>query len=422
MKHIKLPSSFSFKSHDLFTPDAVLSFFDWTVREEEVLLDFSTCQSANYQALALISLYVWHLKLQDCQIHFDLNSTDGSSLMWKRMGASGWSYVLFNNSQNFRSNQFKPLLAIRNQNDFSKAISKAEEFTKGFNVEYEKTLRYVISELLYNTMEHGKCYRRGRTKDLQIPSIIQFTWYQTRNEISFIIADLGIGIKKHLEQTYPTFLDDSQAIIYSLKPQVSGTFGQRDPYVNKNNAGVGLYISSNIIRRLNADMHLISGNGLVHVSPRDVTSKTISAFWPGTIVLVTMRIEDQSSLNLHQMMNEFRQAASKELEKGETKDSENTFRLIVFNFFGRMAENKIEAISFRDKYLIPAVDSGKSIVIDFQEVVSSPHSFLSALLATPIKKLGMGAYKKIKLLNTVSEIRETIDFILDENTEPENPT
>jgi hypothetical protein len=49
-------------------------------------------------------------------------------------------------------------------------------------------------------------------------------------------------------------------------------------------------------------------------------------------------------------------------------------------------------------------------------VISAPHSFLSALLATPIKILGLPAYKKIKIVNAAPEIRETIDYILDENT------
>ncbi|MGV8691542.1 STAS-like domain-containing protein, partial [Pseudomonas aeruginosa] len=66
--------------------------------------------------------------------------------------------------------------------------------------------------------------------------------------------------------------------------------------------------------------------------------------------------------------------------------------------------------------IFPALDEEKQIVIDFEGVISSPHSFLSALLASPIKSIGMNAYKKIKILNATPDIRETIDFILDDNT------
>nr|VFJ91647.1 MAG: protein of unknown function (DUF4325) [Candidatus Kentron sp. LFY] len=54
--------------------------------------------------------------------------------------------------------------------------------------------------------------------------------------------------------------------------------------------------------------------------------------------------------------------------------------------------------------------------MDFSDVKSAPHSFLDALLAAVIRVMGMKAYKKIKIIDAATEIRETIDFILDENT------
>ena len=87
----------------------------------------------------------------------------------------------------------------------------------------------------------------------------------------------------------------------------------------------------------------------------------------------------------------------------------------VYNYFGRHAEVKEDAIKFRDKYLLPAITEGKTLVLDFDLVEAAPHSFLSALIATPINRLGMLAYKKIKVVNALPEIRENIDFILDEN-------
>jgi hypothetical protein len=87
--------------------------------------------------------------------------TTDVALMRKRIGAMGWSQVLNSSSENFRGDRYKPLFAIRNQLDFSRALKKAESYTHGFNIEYEKTLRYVISELLYNTLElqHSKKLR-----------------------------------------------------------------------------------------------------------------------------------------------------------------------------------------------------------------------------------------------------------------------
>lgn len=417
MTIIVIPNNFSFRHRDIYDFNPAISIFDWDLKNTKVLIDFSSCFSANYQALALVTLYVWHLKINNCSIEFKLSENrEGASKMWRLMGAVGWSQVLKDERETFNGNSFKPLIAIRNQQDFSKAISTATEYTKDFNVEYEHTLRHVISELLYNTLEHGKSFFEVNKHQCRLPSIMQFTWYQNHNELHFIIADIGMGIKRHLEQTYPAFQNDSIAILESIKPHVSGTFGLKDPYKNKDNAGVGLYISSNLIRRLNADMYVVSGNGVVHVSPSDITANELANKWPGTFVLVSVKLGRVREFDFHRLMSEFREAAKKELDRQQQKDDDDVFTINIQNFFGRYAENKEAAISYRDKYLLPAISENKSIILDFFQVESAPHSFLSALLATPVKRLGIIAYKKIKIANADVSIRETIDYIFDENT------
>lgn len=414
---LNLPDNFGFKNNQIFDFDLALAFFDWEIKDSNVTINLANCHRANYQALSLVVLYVSHLKTRNCTVYLEPKYGDTDiSVMWRAMGARGWNNVLEDENQNFKANKYKPLIAIRNQHDFSAALAKAEEFTKGFNVEYEKTLRYVISELLYNTLEHGKKFFQSNKIAKRFPSIIQFTWYSRRNEISFVIADCGVGIKKHLEQTYPTFESHEEAIRHSLRPHVSGTFGVSDPYKSKDNAGVGLFLSSNIVRKLHADMHIISGNGLVHISPRDITSKTLKYKWPGTFVLVSIKLNNIAGFNLQRMMSEFREAAVKELSKSESKENQDQLFVSIYNFFGPYAEDKSTAISYRDKYILAAIEGNKNIVIDFDNVVSAPHSFLSALLATPIRRYGMKSYKKFKIVNAAPDIRETIDYILDENT------
>lgn len=416
---ITIPNHFIFRNHGVYIFDEIVGFFDWTITGRQIIIDFTKCVTANYQALSLVVLYCWRLKYQGCRISFQL-SEDGASNIWKRMGATGLFHVSTDEKSNFRHNDFKPLLAIRNTKDFKKAISKSEEYTKGFNVEYQNTFRHVISELLYNTMEHGKSYFSYRGNQLITPSLIQFTWYQKNNEIHFIIADTGMGIKDHLSQTYTGIESDLDAIRMAIKPQVSGTFGGADPYMSKNNAGVGLYISTNIVKKLKADMHIISGNAVLHISPRDVTGHEMDTTWPGTIVLVSIKLDAGVDFAFHAMMQEFRAAAEEELNKGTERENDGKYYLSIDNYFGSFAEDKQSAIKIRDEKILPEVELRKKIVVDFMHVKSAPHSFLSALLATPIKrfqKIGISAYKKISIINATPEIRETIDYIMDENTE-----
>ena len=164
-------------------------------------------------------------------------------------------------------------------------------------------------------------------------------------------------------------------------------------------------------------MHIISGNGVLHISPRDVTGHEMRSPWPGTIVLVSIKLEIGVDFAFHAMMQEFRDAATSELNKGTDRDNDEKYYLSIDNYFGPYAEDKQAAIKIRDEKILLEVTLGKKIVIDFEHVKSAPHSFLSALLATPIKRLGMKAYKRISIINAIPEIRETIDYILDENSD-----
>ncbi len=414
---LKLPGKFRFKDHDIHDFDNFLSFFDWTLHDTPIRIDLTGCLTANYQALSLLVLYAWQLKSQGCRVSFiESNDVTGASAMWRKMGARGLFSVLPVEDQRFKGDRLKPLFAIRNSNDFKLVISAAESYTQEFNVEYSNTLRYVLSELLYNTMEHGRCFGSDNIRGVRIPSIVQFTWYAKRNEIHFIIADIGIGVKNHIEQTYPGQESHEEAIKTAIKPKVSGTFVRNDPYTTKNNAGMGLYISTNIIRRLNADMHVISGDGLLHVSPRDITGRTLKKYWPGTFVLVALKIENDPTFILHKMMQEFRAGAEIEQKLADSIEAEGKLYINISNYFGRHAEEKEAAIRIRDNKLFPAIEAGKVILLDFAGVENSPHSFLSALIASPIKTLGIQAFKRLRIVNAVPEIRETLDFIFDDNT------
>jgi len=417
-KIITLPNHFIFKNHGILVFDPVFNFFDWEITDTQVTIDFTKCVTANYQAVSLVVLYSLRLRNQGCRISYELAEGDsGASAMWRKMGASGLFNVSTDEKTFFKHNEYKPLIAIRNTADFKRAVSRVEEFAEGFNVEYLNTLRHVISELLYNTREHGVSHFTYAGEQIITPSIIQFTWYQMRDEIHFIVADIGVGIKTHLSQTYKGLESDIEAIRLAIKPQVSGTFGVSNPYESKDNAGVGLYISTNIVKRLKADMHIISGDGVLHISPRDITDSVIQNPWPGTVVLVSVKLSREADFQFHSMMQEFRESARIEIKKKDMSEADKIFYLNIENYFGQYAEDKQAAIKIRHERILPALEQNKVVVVDFDRVQSAPHSFLSALLATPIMRVGIKSFKRIKIINAIPEIRETLDYIFDENTE-----
>lgn len=134
--------------------------------------------------------------------------------------------------------------------------------------------------------------------------------------------------------------------------------------------------------------------------------------WKGTFVYVKIKLGLIDDLNLQKMLSEI----TKSIPKADKPTEQNSLYISVRNYFGKYAEDKELAKKNRDKYILPALEENKTLTIDFEEIVSAPHSLLNAMLATPIERLGLAAYKKIKIINAAPEIRETLDFIFDDNT------
>jgi hypothetical protein len=262
-RRLFLPPEFNFVEHGAIDFDKALRFFDWSVEAGEVVdIDLRTSRVANFTAMSLLILYAWHLSTRDCKVQVITDSgpsRSGASAAWDALGASTWAELLTRPTENFQPRRSKPLMALRDFADSKKAIQKVQDYTRPFNVEYKNLLTYVLSELVSNALEHGSrtFVREGRP--LRFPSLVQFSWYSRRDELQFLVADLGIGVKSHLEKAYPKFPTHADALRYSIRPQVSGTFGPSNMYGAKNNAGMGLYISSSILQRIHADMYLVSG-------------------------------------------------------------------------------------------------------------------------------------------------------------------
>ncbi len=400
---IQIIEPFDFDKFNSDEFDRILSLFDWSLKNRNVEFHFVEGNFSNVYPSLLLT-YWTYLIGNECRLKIFFSTDNFISWENYRTSRENWESLL-NSTKDWSKDIMRPLFIV-NSNDREKALEFGKKYAESLDIEYEKTLRYILNEILYNTIEHG---RNGH----DIPSLLEFFWDEESDELAFIVADVGVGIRKHLRQTYPNLANDVEAILYAIKPQVSGTFGKAQTgYETINNAGVGLYFSSNIVQRLNADMFIVSGNGFVHISPNEVISQELNHQWKGTFVYVKMKLGLIRNLNLQKMISEITKAIPKDDKNTET----DNLYISVRNYFGRYAEDKDLAKNIRDKYLLPALAENQTITIDFEEIVSAPHSLLNAMLATPIERLGLSAYKKIKIINAAPEIRETLDFIFDDNT------
>jgi hypothetical protein len=400
---IQIPEDFSFGNFRVEDFERVLSFFEWSFKYKKQLFSFEKATINSNQTQTLLYLYYTYLDKKEIDVKLLFNSNQTEKWLGI-LSDNKWEQLL--SSKNYFDEYSEFPLTINSSNDREKALEFGKKYTENLNLEYNKTFRYFLNEILYNTLEHGK-------NEQNIPSLLQFILNDKTNELFFIVADIGIGIRHHLRQTYPNLSTDSQAILHAIKPQISGTFGRPNTgYETKNNAGVGLYFSSKIVQKLKGDMFIVSGSGFVHISPNEIIAKELDNQWKGTFVYVKIKLGLIKELNFQKMLAEI----TKSIPKTEKVTEENNLYISVRNYFGKYAEDKDLAKKIRDKYILPALAENKTLTIDFEEIISAPHSLLNAMLATPIERLGLAAYKKIKIINASPDIRETLDFIFDDNT------
>ena len=253
--------------------DYVLAFFDWSLHDVAVQIDLSTCENTNFQALALLIQYAWHLSCRGCRVTFKYGlSSSTLTKMMHAIGAGDWHEILLADGRDFGYGASKTF-ALPRRADVQNTINRARQAIGTYKVGFPDYLSYIISELLYNATEHGRMEAHVEGADIVLPAIFQFGKYPFLNRLIFFFSDLGIGVKRHLEQIYEAFPTHQDAIKYALKPNVSGNFRKQSmPYAPRNNAGMGLAYSSSMLKRLKGDMYIVSYGGLVHVSPEDVTT------------------------------------------------------------------------------------------------------------------------------------------------------
>ena len=411
---IPLPKTFSFIQNGITEFDSILSLFKWNYSNTKIIIDGNQCKHASYQTLTLLILYLWTLKQQKTFISIQFPKHSTLDIMWNRLDGPNYLSILNNSQNNFHYVYNKPLFAIKyKDHNITQMLNTIRDYAMDLPTDlirgYEDAVRYIISELTYNALEHGF--------NPQIPSLLQFNWYRDKNQLSFILADLGVGIKTHLEQTYAPFTNNIDAIAMALEPEISGTFGVNvGPYKQQNNAGMGLYLSSNLGKTLEADMYIISGDGVAHISPLDVTYTTLNNSWPGTFIYMTIGFDRLKTYDLHKHLEDFRKHATETVAKRNNIVRAPELYIDMYNYCGERCEVKLEAINLRERKIIPAIQKGETVILDFSHAITATHSFLTALLADPIKTLGLKSYKQIKIIGANETIRTIIDFVFDTYT------
>ncbi|HED06836.1 MAG TPA: ATP-binding protein [Ignavibacteria bacterium] len=208
------------------------------------------------------------------------------------------------------SGRFVPLTQIKNSEELSAFVEEASPLLH-LESHYSESIRYIVSELLRNVIEHSESPQGA---------FVAAQYYPKSNTIRIGIADTGIGIRTSLAHSHKT-QDDISAIRLALMPGITGTT-RRDGGTTEN-AGAGLFFIKSIAA-VNDDFFVIySGNGFfkllkqnisgsrkqrnkLHSDPFDDRHSMYADMptWNGTAVGIDMALDDHEAFST--LLNDIR--------------------------------------------------------------------------------------------------------------------
>ncbi len=180
----------------------------------------------------------------------------------------------------------------------------------------EAQAKYALSELMDNALQHAAS---------PIGCIVQAQLYRNHS-VDGVILDCGIGIRRHLlgnQMIASEITSDERALQKALEPHVSGTHNRKkDPEKREDryhNAGLGLPVCCELMKRSGGFLQLISGKSCLTVD-REGCRHTAIAGWPGTFI--TFRINYQNMKDITDIIKEFdiQKTKGHNLDKGKAPE------------------------------------------------------------------------------------------------------
>lgn len=93
--------------------------------------------------------------------------------------------------------------------------------------------------------------------------------------------------------------------------------------------------------------------------------------------------------------------------------SEKTVHLVILAGASGFAEDKDEARHLRQEQIMPALERGESVIIDFGAVKYATQSYVHALLSEPLHKYGELLLDRLEFRNCSTTVQNVIGLVVD---------
>ena len=290
-------------------------------------------------------------------------------------------------SQWSESQQNTGLHVIRDFQDVSRFRTSAERLTLSHCMDAADALKFVMTELGRNVVQHSGSGVGGVAIAQHFPD---------RKTLQVSICDLGQGVRASLSGRYPELKADREAVRMAVLPHSSGAPGEGGPYqASLQNAGLGLFFSREIAWRSGGSFWLASGDALLGVRgdlPETFDAETPAAQrvyrrierWPGTAVAMDFPVDGIPDFPgilkiCRELADEARRMsgpAGLDFLGPDAEVEEGTFTVLAADF----DEDTETAAKVRTQEIRPRIEKGQGVIIDFKSLRAPTQSFVHAML------------------------------------------
>ncbi len=85
----------------------------------------------------------------------------------------------------------------------------------------------------------------------------------------------------------------------------------------------------------------------------------------------------------------------------------------LFEQVGSFAENKDKAREIRVNQILPALDRGAEVILNFEKIDSATQSFIHALISDIIRKYGTNVLDQMRFKGCNDTIKKLINIVVD---------
>lgn len=246
-------------------------------------------------------------------------------------------------------------------------------------------VKYSLVELLRNVVQHSGCKNGG---------VAMAQYYPNTGLVDICVADMGVGIKSTINHAYPEIDSNLNALKFATLPHVSGTFGSSLYGSMGDNAGLGLFFIKQIASFSSGGFFLGSKDDLIDIwgdengDQKKLYMHARAAGWPGTFAYLQLRrntiTEFDSILSVCRHLAAEARKYPAELALDFIEDVPELDDLVVINVI-EFEENVEKAADIRDNIILPSINTGKMVVLDFFKVKFATQSFIHALMYKVIR-------------------------------------